>query len=63
MKNDKLNWKLSLVDKYITMIKMDLVIQKLTNQVLVKTIFVKASDQSNKEKVNKVQNIHHHAKK
>lgn len=36
MKRDKLDWKVSLVNKDILMIKLDLVIKNLISQVLVK---------------------------
>lgn len=36
---------------------------KFDNPSTSKSIFIKASNQSNKEKVNKVQHFHHHPKK
>lgn len=54
---------MSLVNKDILMIKVDLGYFTFNKPSSSKTIFVKASDQSNKEKMNKTNNVHDYPKR
>lgn len=62
MKKGKLDWRESLVNKYI-LIKNGLDYSKFDKPSSSKTIFVKVSDQSTKEKLNKAKNVHHYPKR